>query len=60
MCTHIINTLISDLVGVVKSCGLRGEGRRDLDEGFKVWSKDKSYYYIGSREFSFFLHILYL
>ena len=32
---HTIHTLISDLFGVVKSCGLRGEGRRDLEEGLR-------------------------
>ena len=32
---HIIHTLISDSFGVVKSCGLREEGRRDKEEGLK-------------------------
>ena len=27
--THTIHTLINDLFGIIKSCGLRGEGRRD-------------------------------
>ena len=45
---HIIHTLISDSFGVVKYCGLRGEGKRDKEEGLRYGVK--VYHMITFRE----------
>ena len=48
---HIIHTLISDSVGVVKSCGLRGEGRRDMEEDLRYEVKMNHMITLESHEF---------
>ena len=47
------HTLISDSFGVVKSCSVRGEGRRDLEEGLRYGVKMNHMITLGSCEFIF-------
>ena len=55
--THMIHTLISDLFVVVKSCVLRGEGRRDNEKSLRYGVKINHMITFESREFIFlFLH----
>ena len=56
--THTINTLINDSFGVLKSYGLRGEGRRDQEEGLRYGVKINHIITLESREFSFFTYII--
>ena len=53
--TQYVHTLLSDFFGVVMSCGLIGEGRRELEEGLRYGINHMIT--LGSRGF-IFRHIL--
>ena len=52
------HTLISDSFGVVKSCSLRGEVRRDLEGGLRYGVKMNHMITFDFREFSFLTYII--
>ena len=58
--THTIYTLKSDLFWVVKSCGLRGESRRDYEEVLRYGVKINHMITLGSREFIFLTYIIFV